>query len=332
MGSVPKPAFLQIRGLDNEKTIARCSTEEAGLFVHSVDKMPVFVQVQWRQADQVPTLLSILSEIPKATQNHDLEVMRRDDGKYTLVSKGLRSLEERRGRGAGPTFYERARQGYISPLSDYLEYGNNLIKEYQPDFDYSKSAEEARLLLHTLERINRVRESVEDLQNYLWYSTPNKNKAVSPVKDPQRDVRAAVLQDLFDLSTLRIGEIMWFKAPSELDRARKHENAAVRAAAQRGRELLHYYFGVDEWRQKVERVRALRRQWRELEDLPKGQVYYLLAECHGTSIDEEEKSALQDGFDQLLEEWIAAWIRDDMQTANSIVHKDVRFEEFIRQI
>jgi hypothetical protein len=145
MGSVPKPAFLQIRGLDNEKTIARCSTEETGLFVHSVDKIRVFVQVQWRQADQVPTLLSLLSEIPKASQNHDLEVMRRDDGKYTIVPRGLRSLEE---------FYELARQGNISPLRDYLEYGNNLIRQYQADFDYSNSAEEARLLLHTLERIN----------------------------------------------------------------------------------------------------------------------------------------------------------------------------------
>jgi len=213
-----------------------------------------------------------------------------------------------------------------------LEYGNNLIRQYQPDFDYSNSAEEARLLLHTLERINQVRESVRDLQNYLWYSKPNKNKAVAPIKDPQRDVRAAVLQDIFDLSTLRIGEVLGFNAPSDLDMLRKHENAAVRAAAQRGRELLRYYFGVDGWRQKVERVRAHRARWHELEDQPKGQVYYLLAGCHGTSIEEEENQSSQDGFDQLLEEWIAASMRGDMQTADRIVDKDPRFEEFITQI
>jgi hypothetical protein len=213
-----------------------------------------------------------------------------------------------------------------------LEYGNNLIRQYQPDFDYRNSAEEARLLLHTLERINQVRQSVKDLQNYLWYSKPNKNKAVSPVKDPQRDVRAAVLQDIFDLSTLRIGEVLGFKALSDLDKARKHENATVRAAAQRGRELLHHHFGVDGWRQKVERVRANRAQWHELEDQPKGQVYYLLAECHGTSIEEEKKRASQDGFDRLLEEWIAALMCEDMQTANRIVDRDPRFEEVIRQV
>jgi hypothetical protein len=170
------------------------------------------------------------------------------------------------------------------------------------------------------------------MQNYLWYSKPNKNKAVAPTKDPQRDVRASVLQDIFDLSTLRIGEALGFKAPSDLDKSRKHENAAVRAAAQRGRELLHQYFGVDGWRQKVERVRANRVLWHELEDQPKAQVYYLLAECHGTSIEEEDKLSSRDGFDKLFEEWIAALMHDDMQTAGRIVHKDPRFEEIIRQI
>jgi hypothetical protein len=322
MGSVPKPAFLQIRGLDNEETTARCSTEESDLFVHSVERMHVFIQVQWRQADQVPTLLSILSEIPKTPQSHDLEVVKRGDGMYTIVPRGLRSLEDRRGRGAGPTFYELARRGHISPLRHYLKCGNNLIRQYQADFDYSNSAEEARLLLYTLERINQVRESVKDLQNYLWYSKPNKNKAVAPIKDPQRDVRASVLQDIFDLSTLRIGEALGFKAPPDLDKSLEHENAAARASARRGRELLHHYFGVDGWRQKVERARANRALWHELEDQPKGQVYYLLAECHGTSIEEEEKHSSRDGFDQLLEEWIAALMHDDVQTADRIVDKD----------
>jgi hypothetical protein len=81
-----------------------------------------------------------------------------------------------------------------------------------------------------------------------------------------------------------------------------------------------------------ERVRALRARWHELEDQPKGQVYHLLAECHGMSIEEEVKQASQDGFDNLLEAWLAALMHDDMQAADRIVDKDPRFEEFIRQI
>jgi hypothetical protein len=148
--------------------------------------------------------------MPGAPQGHDFEVIKRDDSKYTLVSKALRTFEERWGMSesdVGPTRYELTRQGHI-PLGfdDYLEYGSDLIRQYQPDFDYSESEEQANLLLHTLERINRVRESVEDLQNYLWYSDPKKNKAVPPVRGPQRDVRAAILQDIFDLNTFQIDE------------------------------------------------------------------------------------------------------------------------------
>jgi hypothetical protein len=168
---------------------------------------------------------------------------------------------------ARPRLYELTRQGRVtSGFHDYLEYGSNLIREYQPDFDYSRSEEEANLLLHTLERINKVRERVEDLQNYLWYSDADKTKEIPPVKDPQRDIRAAVLQDAFGLSTLRIGEVLGFDPPFDLERQRKGELAAVRVAAQRGRELLHYYFGADEWTQKAARIRALRALWFELDE------------------------------------------------------------------
>jgi hypothetical protein len=288
--------------------------------------LSVSVEVQWRQAHDVPAILSTLSEIPEAPPR-GLEVLKRDDGKYTLVSKALRTFARLR------RWYELTRQGHIRPgLEDYLEYGSNLIRRYQPDFDYSRSEEEANLLLSTLERINRVRESVEDLQNYLWYSSAKKRKAVPPVRDPQRDVNAAILQDVFDLNTFRIGEILLFDAPSELEKQRKRELAAVRVAAQRGRDLLHYHFGVEGWEAKVERIRALRALWFELDDQPKKQVYYLLAERRGTSLEEEEAAATRDGFDQLLEEWISAQLRNDYKTANSLLDRDSRFEEFITQL
>jgi len=215
-----------------------------------------------------------------------------------------------------------------------LDYGSNIIRQYQPDFDYTQSEEQSNLLMRTLERINRVRENGEDLQNYLWYSGPKKNKAVPPVRDPQRDVMAAVLQDVFDLNTFQIGEMLWFDPPSELERQRKRELAAVRVAAQRGRELLHLHFGVEGWEAKVERMRTLRAQWMQfdLDDQLKKQVYYLLAERRGTSLEEEEAAAALDGFDQLLEEWISARLRGDDQAALSLVGRDSRFEEFITQV
>jgi hypothetical protein len=319
MGSVPKPASLTIKGLDNEMAAAHTDP----------DRLMVGVYIQWRDADQPPTPLSILSDIPPVPNDHDFEVVRRDDGRYTLIT-----IERYVNSSTGPSLYDLVRGGGSPPIgSDYLEYGSDIIKQYQPDFDYSASEEHALLLLRTLERINKVRESVQDLQNFLWYSTPeNHNRAVPPIKDPQRDVKAAVLQDVHDLSTLEIGDTLRFKAPSDLDKARKRENAAVRAAAQRGRELLHYYFGAEEWRQKAERMHDLRARWLELEDQPKKQIYYLLAEHKGTSLEVEEAAGIQDGFDQVLEEWFAARLRGDLRAAIRLMDKHPRFEQFTLQL
>jgi hypothetical protein len=316
MGIVPKPASLEIKGLNNEMRAARSSPH----------KPMVQVSVQWRDAEQNPTLLSILSDIPPAPNDHDLEVMRRDDGRYAVIPKSMHYVQD----STGASLYDFARRSDIVVGDDYLEYGSNLIKQYQPDFDYSASEEHALLLLHTLERINKVRESIEDLQNYLWYSSPKKhNRAVPPIRHPARDVTAAVLQDVFGQSTLEIGETLRFKAPSDLDKMVKREHATVRAAAQRGRDLLHYYFGVEEWRQKAERMRALRIQWLEIDDQPKKQIYYLLGERRGTSLKEEEAAAIQDGFDQLLEEWVAARLRGDDRMAAWLMRKDPRFEQLV---
>ena len=261
--------------------------------------------------------------------------MRRNDGSYTLVPKMLRTFEARWGLGAGPFRYELTQQGRIPPaFQSFFDYGSSIIRQYQPDFDYSRSEVEANYLMRTLERINDVRKKAEELQRHLWYSDPKKHKAVPPVRDPQRDVRAAVLQDVFDLNTLRIGQILWFEPPSELESQRKRELAAVRLAARRGRELLHYHFGVEGWEDKVERVRILRAQWKQFDadDQVKKQVYYLLAERRGTSLEEEEAAAVTDGFDQLLEKWISARLRNDDDAASYLVGEDPRFEAFMRQL
>jgi hypothetical protein len=96
--------------------------------------------------------------------------------------------------------------------------------------------------------------------------------------------------------------------------------------------LLEHFYGAEEWRRKVARMRAKRAEWLQLEDQTKAQIYYLLAEARGTSIAEEERTASQDGFDQLVDEWIAAWERDDEQAANQIGDMDPRFSVAIRQL
>ncbi len=76
-------------------------------------------------------------------------------------------------------------------------------------------------------------------------------------------------------------------------------------------------------------MRAERRQWLELENQPKKQMYCLLADSRHTSMEEEERVGIQDGFDVLLGEWLAAWERGDQMKAESIQAKDPRFERIL---
>lgn len=200
------------------------------------------------------------------------------------------------------------------------------------------SEDNADLLLRTLKRLNQIENSAYALQDHLEYAVAGKERVRAPRENPERDVRTAILSDVMGLSSLAIKEELglvrkWKRPQAHSTGATvKREDATTRVAIKRGRALLEHFYGAEEWRRKVIRMRTKRAEWLELEDQPKAQMYYLLAEARGTSTAEEERTASQDGFDQLLDEWIAAWERDDEQAANHIKDKDLRFDVAIRQL
>jgi hypothetical protein len=184
--------------------------------------------------------------------------------------------------------------------------------------------------------LNAIENSVDALWNHLQYAGPDKKKAQAPVENPKSDVRAAILSDVMGLSSLKIREQLGltrkWKRPQDHSTTVKGEDATTRAAFKRGRAMLEHFYGAEEWRREVARMRAKRAEWLELENQPKAQMYYLLAEARGTSMAEEEHTASQDGFDQLLDEWIAAWEQDDQHIANQIEDRDPRFSVAFHQL
>jgi hypothetical protein len=299
------------------------------------EQLWVFVAVRWRVGKDVPGIISVLSEIPEAPRGYDFKVERRSDGTYTLVPEGWQKPKV----DGVLSLFELARQGSVAfGYSEYLEYGSNLIKQYHPDFDYTESKENAEFLRHTLKRIDKVREHVEALRNYLWYPLPNKtkSKAVPPVKEPERDVKAAILQDVWGMSTRRIAEVLGFervwKDPPRPWTQSRHENATVRTAAKRGRELLQHFYGDGGWERTAAQMKKERERWGALGDQPKKQVYYLLADARHTSMEEEERVGIQDGFDQLLEEWISAWDQGDQTKVENIQEQDSRFQSILYRL
>jgi hypothetical protein len=180
-----------------------------------------------------------------------------------------------------------------------------------------------------LKKIDQAAGSIRALRTHLEYVNPGKKSAVAPMKDPQRDVEAAILSDVLDLSSLEIEKELGFSTPKNADIKRENRTAVV--AANHGRLLLRHYFGVEGWEKRVERMREARVRWLSLDEQPKKQIYYLLAERRGTSIAEEEHEASQDGFDRLLDEWAAAVERNDCSAAKHISTLDYRFTQALRQ-
>jgi hypothetical protein len=300
------------------------------------DDFYVSVRIRWRQPQSTPPMLKRPAGIPELPDAEHFEVFQLNGGSYTLVTKGSGTKSVRFGKG--PTFFELERAGEDIGWGKSWAYVEDLIKQFQPDFDFTASEDNARFLLRTLKHLNELENRRYALWNHLQHSSPGKKKAKIPRVNPDRDVKAAILSDVMDLSSLDIAETLGFERvwkdppkPWTLSDEKKRENATARTAAERGRELLRHFYGAEEWQQKVARMRALRAEWLALENQPRAQVYYLLAEARGTSIEAEERKALQDGFDELVRAWIAAWERGDRQTADEIKAADPRFDIALRQ-
>jgi hypothetical protein len=313
--SLPKPAILKIQ-LD-ESRIAR----------GSVDRGSVQIEVKWRGQEAEPAIFSSWDEVPKPIP--DVVKLRRDDGEIGLVPAAWRTMRF----SNGPSFITLARRrpgglGTTPQLSVVVPWATQLIEHYHPDFNDWLPEDRTDYLMLTLDKLREASKSVEGWRGHLEYAGPRKSKAVPPVKEPERDVKAALLKEILDLGSLRIGEELGFSPPSEP--AIKRENRAVSMAISRGLGLLEHCFGVEGWQDKKRRMRNERARWLSMSGRPKQQFYFLLAELRGTSAEEEERIATDDGFDKLLDKWLAADDHEDHQRAIRIQLSDPRFDAFSR--
>jgi hypothetical protein len=303
-----------------EQTRLDIEIDEAKVGRGSVDWRSIQVRVRRRAPEDDAPVIAALAELP-----HPVEVtlLRRTDGGVELVPRSWLTL---RLGAEGPTLLEMARNtpgglGPVPQVDRASRYAMNRTKRYQPDLGSYSSEEQAKFLLRTIEQLGAASSSLRRLINHLEYAAPGR-KAVPPFRVPERLVMAAVLSEVHDLSTLRIGEELGIDAPP--DSAIKGENQTVRKMIHRGRALLERCFGAEEWRAKAERMRAERERWKSMG--PKWQFYTLLAEERGTSPEEEERIAIEDGFDEKLDEWFHAYEQQDHRQAMSIQLSDPRFD------
>jgi hypothetical protein len=230
------------------------SLDEPRVARGTVDTRSVRVKVKWQESQADAPVIEALKKLPKLA---DVEVLKRLDGGVELVPKSWRHM---RFGPDEPTFFETARKtpGGLGPVRKVAlasERAAELIRQYRPDFDSFTPEELAEFLVRTIKRLNEVSKSFEGLVNHLEYAEPGR-KAGPHSRDPERAVMAAILSDVHDLSTLRVGEKLSLAAPA--NSAIKGENQTVRKMIDRGHLLLEQCFGAKGWCARVERMRAKR--------------------------------------------------------------------------
>lgn len=314
MNSIPKPARVEVR--IDEPRVAR----------GSVDSRSVKVKVWWREPQADSAIIAALAKPPRLM---DVAILRRMDGGVELVPRawlGMRFSSNKE------TFFEIAKKtpgglGPVFKVSVACKRATELIRQYQPDFDSYAPDEQAEFVMRTIERLNERSRAHENLIKHLEYAMPGGRKAVAPLKDPERTIMAAILSDVHDLSTLQVGEKL--RMPPPLSCRIKGENQTVRKMIDRGHFLLEQCFEAEGWRARVERIRAERERWNSIEG-PEQQFYALLAEKRGTSPEEEERAAIENGFEKTLDEWVRAHEQDNHRQAVRIQLSDSRFDALER--
>ncbi len=292
MGSVPKPAHIEIR-VDEW----RAAQKEADA---------VKVEVSWRGVRKHPALAELLKQLPPHAEFTRIKLA---DGRVKLAPESWRRIRF----GGGPPIFESARKNYevmgealheVPALKEALDYVTRLARGYVPDFDGYSEEQQADFIILTQEKINSIYTSVDGLIAHLEHAGSGKHKPYPPLRNPRHNVLAAVFRDVLG-STNRAGELLG--VPCSRGDEDRDENQRVRKAADLGRELLLYYFGEEEWRLRVERMGEYRKWWEHFESIntPEEEFFALLAKARGTSPEDEKHFASKDGFKAQLGEWIA---------------------------
>jgi hypothetical protein len=249
MGSLPK------------ESRATVWIDEVGVAAGVVDLSTVAFVIEWRKGKH-PGILAALKELPPAIEGK-LTYLGAADGSLRILPEAMLATMHKLPFADGSTYYERAvsdPEEWLDPAIPALvraqEYAEDILRADIEDFDAYSVSVRATWIIQTMKRVNNVAAAIQDLGEYVARARPGGSRNIPPIEDSVRDVRAAILNDVHQLSSIQIGERLGIPAEPVRMKA-KRENQNANSAVARGREVLHRAFGEEGWRASVERMRAL---------------------------------------------------------------------------
>jgi hypothetical protein len=161
-----------------------------------------------------------------------------------------------------------------------LEYVAALLRHFRPEFDELPRDEQVALVREACKRVNAFLQALQRLAAFLEYGSPDKDLKRA-IEDAERDIRAAELQDIEGLSSVKLGQALGIEPPASDEF--KRTNSRASSMAKRGRRLLINAFGEEGWRELVENKRAEQNHFLMLG--PEEQNLIRFAEDEGLPID-----------------------------------------------
>ena len=158
--------------------------------------------------------------------------------------EALRSLTKGEPRPEPSPEVKGAKGGDIS-AGYSLRYVQLLLRHYRPDFDSMTKEEQVALTTRFVEHANKFLDALRKLSACLQYGDPYRGLPNTPMKQAARDVRAAELRDIEELTYKEIGSRLEVK-PYNHD-ADRNDNTAVRSrCVPNGRNILKKVLGLDD--------------------------------------------------------------------------------------
>jgi hypothetical protein len=166
----------------------------------------------------------------------------------------------------------------------HLYYVLSLLRHYRPSFDELPHEQQLDLIALAGERVNDLLTAARQLVEFLEYGASDQDLRAA-AEDANRDVRAAVLKDVEDMSSIQIAERFGLDVTETQRDEREHPR--VRQMIKRGRKMLESALGTEGWRKQVEAMRAEAKRWQELSD--EEQIIEMLAERDDVTGEEARK-------------------------------------------